>query len=98
MKHQLTLCEPVLRRLLVRVQDGLTLFQMIRSLIQNTIFKSLPQDVDDLAVDELVALELVIRLKDTHKIVGVTCIDSWNTAHLLVIPWILLLVRLDDRL
>lgn len=92
----LTLDEPVFGSSVVCVQKRSALRDVIRSFIQHAIFEALAQDVDDLVVDALVTLELSVGFENADLVVCVALVDGWNATELLVVPWILFTVRLDD--
>lgn len=71
---------------------------MIRSLVQHAILETHAKNAQNFAVDELVALELHIRLKDAHMIICVALINGRHATELFMVPRVLLLVRLDDFL
>lgn len=78
------------------IQDWLALSDVIWHLIQNTIFKSKSKQTQNFIIDLPIALELRFGFGVTDYVVGVALIDSWNTVVPSMIPWIFLLIRLDN--
>jgi uncharacterized protein (UPF0548 family) len=69
---------------------------VVWSLIQHAVLETHSQDGQDVVVDGLVALELLIGLEQANRVVRVALIDGRDAAELLVVPWILFTIRLDD--
>lgn len=69
---------------------------MIRCLVEYAILEPHTQNVEYLAIDDLVALELNVGFELADLVVCVALVDGRNPTLLLVVPRILLTVGLDD--
>lgn len=64
---------------------------MIRCFVQDAILEALSHDVQNLVIDQLVALVLLVGFEDAYVVVGVALIDGRHATELLMIPRIFLL-------
>lgn len=63
---------------------------MIRRLVQDAVLEAFSHDVQNLILDQLVALELLVGFEVAHVVVGVALIDGRHATELLMVPRIFL--------